>query len=386
MLRYLVAQFAVVLALAQLAFGGAYEFTVVAEDPVNDTHYSFNAPVMGEDGLVYFPGRKEYQNKVTWGVFSADESSIETVYDGGDRFSWISTIAINGNREIAFSGETPSGNRGVYKTDGNTLATLAETDDPAWEYGMPDINAAGQVAFMKSYRYWSGPDPVSIYRGDGVGPLTTIADHGVLYGVPSIDDAGNVAFAGRTDAGTYGEFVGDGSRPDLRYESKERLSSPTLLNDGTLVFRTPEEVLLAKDGSTLVLADESQGILEMTGVNMPPAYTESGNFVFMGERGGPLSGIGFFTGPNTLTDHIAAMYDPMLGGYISMISSWSPVNERGQVALWMNVTMPGGWSREYLVRADPLPLPEPATSILAGIAVGLMAINRGRLLWRARAG
>jgi len=384
MLRVSVAQLAVVLALAQTAFGGAYEFTVVAQDPVNDTHYSFNAPVMGEDGLVYFPGQKEYRNKVTWGVFAADESSIEMVYDGGDRFSWISTIAVNSNREIAFSAETPSGYRGVYKTDGKALTTLAETNDPAWEYGMPDINASGQVAFMKSYRYWSGPDPVTIFRGDGVGPLTTIEDWGVQYGVPSIDDAGNVAFAGKTPAGTYGEFVGDGSQPVLQFESKERLSSPTLLNDGTLVFRTPDEVLLAKDGSTKVLADKSQGILEMTGVNMPPAYTESGNLVFMGERGGPLPGIGFYTGSNTLTDHIASTYYPILGGYISMISSWSPVNERGQVALWLNVTMPGGWSRQYLVRADPLPAPEPATIVLAAVAVGWLTINHVRRCWRAR--
>lgn len=386
MLRSLAA--VMMIALAQTAFGGEYSFTVVAEGwgHVDGFSYSVGPPVMGEDGLIYFPGRKVRGAEETWALFAADEASIETVYDAGNRFSWISTIAINGKREIAFSAETRSGYRGVYKTDGGALLTLAETDDPAWEYGMPDINAAGQVAFMKSYRYWPGPDPVTVFRGDGVGPLTTIEDWGVQYGVPSIDDAGNVAFAGKTPAGTYGEFVGDGSQPVLHYESKERLSSPTLLNDGTLIFRTPDEVLLAKDGSTQVLADKSQGIMAMTGVNMPPAYTESGNFVFMGERGGPLSGIGFFTGPNTLTDHIAAMYDPMLGGYISMISSWSPVNERGQVALWMNVTMPAGWSREYLVRADPLPLPEPATSMLAGIAVGLMAVNRGRLRWRARAG
>jgi len=127
-----------------------------------------------------------------------------------DRFD--NSVALNDMGEAAFVSTLISGDRGVFRTDGTTITTIAteaDTDVSNIEFFAPDINDSGVVVF----RAFDGAGLRTIFAGNGDWLVRVVTENDILPsdqgdarvdqetssspvfgGGPTINNAGMVAF------------------------------------------------------------------------------------------------------------------------------------------------------------------------------------------------
>ncbi len=124
-------------------------------------------------------------------------------------FAQFGIPRINNAGFISFNASLDSGRRGVYRSNGTTTVTIADTTGPFQGFfNETDINDAGQVAFG------AATTVAGVYRGSG-GPITTIADSSGSLGTfrphVRINESGLVAFNATGEGFSPTAFVLAGS-------------------------------------------------------------------------------------------------------------------------------------------------------------------------------
>ena len=353
------------------------------------------------------------------------EYTFTFVADSTGPFSGFSPVSLNASGTVAFSAKFDGSGAGVFTGNGGALTTITTAATPPFgnPFNPPSINQAGMVAFAAGDR---------ILAGSG-GPLTTIADTaGPLRDfasgyTTSINTAGAVAFTAFLDAGGGGIFVGNGGvvTPVLINSASFGSDNSISLNDaGTLAFRG------AKDQRAGIFSFNAGMITTITDISGPfnyfgsaPSLNGAGTVAFAAGvvnggvgsvsgiyrgNGGPLTtiadlagpfsylgdfevnqpsinaagnvafaanldagGAGLYIGDGTATSEVLGVGDALFGSTITgFLISPTSLNDSGQVAFVY------GLANGTTGIAIANPVPEPSSSLLLALSLGLSLARR----------
>ena len=336
-------------------------------------------------------------------------------------------VSLNGSGTVAFVARFDGSGAGVFTGNGGALATITSVTTVPFgnPFNIPSINQAGMVAFN---------DGGGVFTGDG-GPLTLIADiagqfrhFGGQYST-SVNSAGTVAFTASQDSGGGGYFASTGGVVTPIF-----LNTPTLhpdssfaLNDaGTVAFRAyfgqtgaTTGIVTHKDGLITTIVDSTGplnyfgsapslnaagtvafaagiggqdggvfGIYRGNGGALTTIADISGPFSYLGDffvnqpsvnaagnvafvAGLDAGGGGLFIGDGTATSEVIGVGDALFGSTVTGFAiSPTSLNDSGQVAFAY------GLANGTTGIAIANPVPEPSSSLLLALSLGLSLARR----------
>lgn len=257
----------------------------------------------------------------------AAEYTYTNIADDTGTFESFGTPRINNFGQVSFSAHHDGIANGVYRSDGTTITTIADSTGPVKIFGADtDINDAGQVAYTGTSSF----AVEGVFRGSG-GAVTTIADTSGSLGHidPTIrmNNAGLVAFVAAGEGSTAAGFVltGSGGTLNVIGGSDFTLQSSSIYgaeinNPGTVSFGKSHVVLgpgfppsvigimasiEVSDGATGAVVTDLNGPYEGFSTRAP--INDAGHMIFTAVpdgSGGTTSQIALFdgTGFQTLVD------------------------------------------------------------------------------------
>jgi hypothetical protein len=257
----------------------------------------------------------------------AAEYTYANIADDSGTFASFGTPRINNLGAVSFSAHHDDIANGVYRSDGTTITTIADSTGPVQIFGNDtDINDAGQVAYTGTSVFAVD----GVFRGSG-GAVTTIADtSGSLGNIDPtirINNAGLVAFVAAGEGSTAAGFVlaGSGGTLSAIGGSDFTLQTSSIygaeINDaGTVSFGKSHVVLgpgfppsvigmsqsiATSNGATGAVVTDLAGPYESFGTRAP--INDAGHVIFIAApdgSGGTNSQIALFDGAGfqTLVD------------------------------------------------------------------------------------
>lgn len=260
---------------------------------------------------------------------------------------------------------------------GDTTITIADNSGDLDGFESMSVNASSQVSFAAGYT--SGPNlgETGVFRGDGT-TLTTIADttgpiSSTIGGGTSINSAGAVAFSARLDAGGDALYVGDGTTlteiVNTNSSSLTEIRFGSLNDSGNVLFsgRSAGEANLNFWNGSVVqeLANASGAFSSFSWSSL----NGSGDYIFHGDL--DTGGAGIFSGPDAVANRIIGPEDSLFGGTVLSVDlsfSHRALNDSGQFAFRYELTD----GTTGLAFANTVAVPEPSTFFLLGMgAIGL---------------
>ena len=368
-----------VLALPAAGRAGPYTFTPIADNVDRTFFFTDGAPVISSDGRVFFTGAHAGLSAIFQGNGSSPATPYLAASSGLNEFN---QLAVNSQGTVAFEAfRSSDGRRGIFTYDGSNLTTIAVIRDPSTNFffvGSPQINNAGTVAFNASLN--AQGTSRAVYTGNG-GPLTQIATSNpplssfFFAPLPSINNDGLVAFNSSLDGGGSGIFTGTGGPLTQLYGTDgflRTLNIPDLNDAGQVVFQagtaSGEGIFVGNvnGGPLTTVADTSQNFRFFFG-GPGPSINNNGEVAFAAELRNGFGGI--FTGADPVSDKVIMLGDELFGGHVVGFGWGRGLNDNGQITFRADVQAPTGIINEYIVRADPAPVPEPSTLTLFGLGV-----------------
>lgn len=324
-----------------------YALTPVAETGGRFSDFQPYVASLNDRGVVAFQAALRDGGS---GVFTGSGGAVETIVGtaGGPLRAIESHPDINNDGACCFYAGLETGGRGVFLVRGGQLIRIADAAGPLG----PTMNDAGRVG------YRLGPDSGEggIFAGDGE-TTATIAESDtrfrLFYGLPVVNASGAVAFRADLVGGGQGVFVGDGQRVRAIAETGERFGGfgyfPIHSDDGTVAFTASlrtggSGVFIAAGGGIAAVLAATGPFESFRGVLL----NNEGRIVFFATpRGGTL---GVFSGPGPRKDCLIALHSPLFGSTVADFAL-NPVsiNDAGQLAI--RVGLDDG--RQYILRADP---------------------------------
>ena len=228
---------------------------------------------------------------------------------GGLRFAAFgASVTVSGDgRRVAFSALLDDGSRGIFVTDGATLATAASTGEVSPGGGTFQqlralgVTSAGRVGFRAVVS--SGPDGLFLWDGTAIAAVAIVGDASpiggqfVEVGAGSLNDAGTWVFRATVSGPKSGVFRADAGtgRPAIRAVAVEGESTPI---GGT--FRPFARALLP--------AINASGTIAFRGVVTDGLFSAG---IFLAPAGGALEKV-IGAGETTQAGRLSQLRDPVL--------------------------------------------------------------------------
>lgn len=244
--------------------GGALS-VIARTEPGPYSFFSDNDTALNKHGDVAFVA--ELDTTFDQGIFVGDGRNVQTrVLTSSSQFDGTPLApSINDQGQVAFEAELDTGERGIFRSDGRRVVTIATDSTNLDSLRDPHINKDGVVVF-RAFRDEGGEE---IVAGSG-GALTTIATtdgpfSSFGFGGPASNEKGKFAWTATLDTGEQGLFTGPDPATDRVIGTGDPLSGSTVTNvvfcnnglnaDGALAFQAQ-----LGDGRTVIVrADPRRG-------------------------------------------------------------------------------------------------------------------------------
>jgi len=326
---------------------GQYQFTRIADYPVQPFQFLQNPPIDGKGRIVFMRPDNRTAQGVSGLLLSRMPAAPLTLV--ADEFADARTHSLNDQGYVTYVQEA------VFMTDGVYTIEVAEApDDPETEYHSPVINQRGTVAFEADadkdgntalYLRLPGGEP-EVFSDGMAGPLD-------FHSPPALDDTDHVVFSAYSfDTMTTDVYFFDGVDISLIYADG---TSPIVSRMGRVAFSR----LTPGNGSSAVLRGDEAGSFPLIVITSSGGtfthvlcddVNDSGLVLF---RGSFSNGdIALYVGDGTTVTQIVRSGDVVLGRTVSNLSRGS-LNNKGQIAFEAAFT-DGSAS---VIRATPTPSP-----------------------------
>lgn len=286
------------------------------------------------------------------GIFTSNsENSLIDNFSSPYSFFW--SPAINNQGTVAFlagQGDPSIGLAGIFISSNGTLTNIADSSSSLFS------------TFNVGFDTVGGNSPLSSYT------------------IPSINEAGTVAFNAGLDAGGQGIFTGSSQGVTTVADSNgnfDSFSSADINEQGAVAFLAQLDdqstgIFTSINGQITTVADTSG---DFSSFLSDPSINDKGAVAFLATLDSGVTGI--FTGSDPLTDKVLAIGDQLFGSTVTnLIITQSGLNNQDQLAF--EVVLANG--SDFVLRADPQPVPEPGESVVSVLALGIFLV----LGWRWR--
>ncbi len=371
-------------ALPWVSFGAEYTFTKVAETDGSYLEFGRSPmPSINSSGSVAFWAALVGGGE---GVFKGDGTTTTTIADTSGSLLQLSLLpTINTSGQVAFRARLDSLDEGIYLGSGGSLTTIAETaSQEFFSLDGPSVNDNGLVAFTGKRRIPAGYTP-GIFVGDG-SMLQTISSEwdGQFrnYGFPSINNNGQIAFNAQDMDVFLGIRLADlngtvSTLVDAHPPFTNEIGFPKINQSGLVTFLARDtagvqSVFIGGNVPLHAVADTSGPFFAFTGTGAggigEPSLNSAGHVAFFASLKNGDEGI--FTGPDPVGDKVIMSGDPLDGSTVKwLVMGRDGLNDAGQIAFW--TLLEDG--RSLIVRANPVPEP---SSLLLIMAAGLLVCRR----------
>lgn len=334
---------------AATAEATSYTFTKIADTKGQFSSFGFAS--INDEGKVAFsaayPGGR--------GIYRSDGATTTTIADTKDRFRmFFGPLSINDQDTVAFKASLYVGGFGIYTSDGETTRTIADatasTSSRFVFVGYPSVNDKGKVAFLAS-----NAGGLGIFTSDGTSTETVSDTSGLFSGFPgdpSINDGDTVAFLASNARGV-GIYTNEWSTPTTIADLSgpfNGLGHPAINNEGILTFWASLDaggagIFVGNGTAPTVIADTAGAFYSFVG---PSSINNEGTVAFWAKVDQQVSGI--YTGPDPIADKVIAVGD-LLSDYpvTGLVFSREGLNNAGQLAFVVRL----GDGTQAVYRADP---------------------------------
>ena len=240
------------------------------------------------------------------------------------------------NSPIAWIGYNPANySQALFLTSGTTTRTLATTGSTYSQIYYPYMNASDTVCYTTEAST-STQTSVFLTNGTTTRTIAVASSNDQDVEADGIDNNGDVLWSESLTNGNENLW----------------LTSPTGMS--TLIANTTGAYDRFSDPYSFAATLSPSGQLAFI------ATLKNGN-------------VGIFTGPDPVADKVIEEGDPLFGGTVGSVISFSPqgLNDNGSLAFLANTQ-----NGSYVVRADPVPEPTSCAMLLAGNM--LLMIRRRR--------
>ena len=375
-----------VFGFSSVATATTYQYAPVADSTGPLSTGGFADHALSNNGSVAFANMRDGGG---YGVYRWNGSTVETVAETNTTFpGWrdiLSTVGINASGQVSYLGlravSANEGYLGIYRGETNgSVSNVAEASvfqsSVSYQLGT-DVNASGTVAYQRRVTGVSR----GIYTSNGSTEQTifvgTDTDNPGWW---SINAAGHVAIAG-TIGGVKGVWrgTGDGTLTPIATGSNFTDVRSIVLDDhGVVTFGATladgTNGVYRGDGGALQTVVDSKGTGPFTSGFGRSSANNDGDVAFLGSQsGGAGAGIYFLPAgadPDT-AQKVIGIGDSLFGGTVNLFMlTPRGLNDNDQVAFTYRLTN-GTWG------IGVASVPEPA-SYLAGSLLGLALLARRR--------
>jgi hypothetical protein len=357
-----------------------YTFTKIADTSgmFNGLTFNTDGPSINSQGVVGFEAKLAAGGE---GIYSGNGNTVTTLYDTNtSNFStFYSPPVLNSSGDFAFCATLTNNSLGYFKSSNGNLLTLQILTSGISYAGMPSINDQGQVAFTNGAG--DGTGNTNVYRSNGQ-TLTTIAQGEQIlqqFGNAVVNAGGTVAFHGIGNSAQAVE-TGNGGPLSVLYDTSGQFSSFSNVDINSLsqvAFRAGltaggQGIYTGNGGPATAIATTGN---IFSGFGSAPAINDSGEVAFIGNL--KAGGSGLYTGPDPVADKVIATGDTLDGKTISSLEFWNNgLNNTGELAF----TAIFSDNSMGVYRADFASVPEASTTVTACILLlcgGVLVRRRG---------
>ncbi|HEV2292495.1 MAG TPA: choice-of-anchor tandem repeat NxxGxxAF-containing protein [Tepidisphaeraceae bacterium] len=361
----------------------AYQYTPVASS-AGALGTQFGDHALGNNGYVAF---NNLRDDGQYAVYRWNGTSLQTVAETGPALpgwtSFVGTVGINGSSQVSFYGLRVASPTeiygGIYRGEpAGSVTNISEvsTDQSTTAYILgTDVNAGGTVAYQRRVVGTSR----GIYTSNGTSEQTIyIGTDADSIGFWSINSSGQVAISG-TIGGVTGVWrgTGDGTLTPIATSNFTQVRTPIIDDAGGVTFTgtltNGTNGVYRGDGGTLeTLADTSAGSPFDFGFARSSANND-GDTAFLARPTGGSTGIYFLPNGAETADaqKVIGIGDSLFGGTVqTVLLAPRGLNDADEVAFMYRLT-DDTWG--IAVAA----IPEPASAVSLSL-LGLAALQRRR--------
>lgn len=359
--------------LHNAAFGVPATFTNLVNSSGTFSSLSFIPTQINGSGQVVF---RAFLDDSTHGAFMWNGASIVPVATTGVTFSSIAlTPDINDSGVVLFTARLAAGGDTIYSSQGGVLTPLANSGTTHFSLSRAVINNVGDIAYVAWINNLSSSREV--YKRSSGGTVTKLADPFAYQdiGDPVINNAGAVYFKALLhDSVTHGLYSGLDPLADRFVDNTGSFGlfgSVLDANNSTVVFPASidgslrEGIFKGSNPVTDLFAGGPSTFFFQT-IQYSAAVNDLGQIAYVANP----SPIGIYVGPNTATDYVIRVGDPLFGATVISLGSEIDINNAGQISF--SYMLNNGVSGIAIAQ-----IPEPA-AMAGGLLFGMAMLVRRR--------